>query len=523
VEVVVSGLDPGDTVEIRHAEVLEDGELAMRPLRSAKATCAYIVSGANSELLRPGFTFSGFRYIDIQGVDASQVVSATAVVLSTALERIGWLTTSDDRLNRLHENVVWSTRGNFLDLPTDCPQRDERLGWTGDIQVFAPTANYLFDTSGFLAGWLEDLAAEQDADGSVPFIIPDVMRRPPHPAATGWGDAAVIVPAALHLAFADTGMLRRQYTSMRAWVDRITALADEDNVWNAEGQFGDWLDPTAPPESPAEAKADQPVVATAYYARSTQLLADSAGAIGEDADAAHYAALARRIRSGFQHRFVSADGIVRSDCETVYALALCWDLISDAAAREQAGRRLAELVVAADFRVATGFLGTPVILDALVIAGRTDLAYRMLLETGMPSWLYAVTMGATTIWERWDSMLPDGSVNPGSMTSFNHYAYGAVADWMHRAIGGIAPLEPGYRTFEVRPLITRDLEFASARHLSPYGEILVDWVRDGDAVRLDVRVPLGSQAAVWLPGAAEAEFAGPGAHSWSATLDSGVE
>lgn len=518
-EVVVRGRASGDEVEVRHAEVLENGELALRPLRSAKATCSYICAGADVEVLRPGFTFSGFRYIDISGVEESDVVAVTAIVLASDLDRIGWLTTSDERLNRLHENVVWSTRGNFLDLPTDCPQRDERLGWTGDIQVFAPTANYLFDTAGFLAGWLEDLAAEQASDGSVPFVIPDVLREPPHPAATGWGDAAVIVPASLHLAFGDAAVLRRQYPSMRGWVDHLTSLADADHVWNAHGQFGDWLDPSAPPESPAAAKADQAVVATAYYARSARLLADAAAAIGEHADAARYAALADTIRTGFQRRFVAADGIVRSDCQTVYALALCGDLIEDAAARAGAGRRLAELVVEAGYRVSTGFLGTPAILDALVRAGRTDLAYRMLLETEMPSWLYAVTMGATTIWERWDSMLPDGSVNPGSMTSFNHYAYGAVADWMHRAIGGIAPIEPGYRRFEVRPLVTHDLEFASARHRSPYGEIAVDWRREHDAVHLEVRVPQGSTASVWVPGSDAAETVGPGSHSWVGRLD----
>ena len=306
---------------------------------------------------------------------------------------------------------------------------------------------------------------------------------------------------------------------MRGWVDHLTTLADADHVWNAEGQFGDWLDPTAPPESPADAKADQAVVATAYYARSARLLADAADALGESGDAADYRALADLIRQGFQRRFVTPEGIVRSDCETVYALALCGDLIEDDAARHGAGRRLAELVVGADFRVATGFLGTPAILDALVRAGRTDLAYRMLLETEMPSWLYAVTMGATTIWERWDSMLPDGSVNPGSMTSFNHYAYGAVADWMHRSIGGIAPIEPGYRRFEVRPLVTHDLEFASARHRSPYGEITVDWRRDVDVVHLAVEVPLGTTASVWVPGAGAAEAVGPGSHTWVGSLD----
>lgn len=516
VELVVRG-SAGNEVVVRHAEVLEHGELAMVPLRTAKATCAYLLAGEGAETLRPTFTFSGFRYIDVAGVDPEAIESITAIVLGTDLERTGWLTTSDARLNRLHENAVWSTRGNFVDLPTDCPQRDERLGWTGDIQVFGPTADFLFDTSGFLAGWLEDLAAEQLDDGTVPFVIPNILPDEDQ-VATGWGDAAVIVPAELYRSFADEGMLRRQYPSMQAWVAKIESLADADLVWNAGQQFGDWLDPTSPPEDPAAAKADRAVVATAYFARSTKLLAEAAGVLGFAADAERYARLADGIAAGFQRRFVDADGRVFSDCQTVYALALCGDLISDPTTREGAGRRLAELVSDAGFRVATGFLGTPLILDALVLAGRTDYAYRMLLQTEVPSWLYAVTMGATTIWERWDSMLPDGSVNAGSMTSFNHYAYGAVADWMHRVIGGIAALTPAYRTFEVRPLVTRDLEHASARHISPYGEIAVSWRREDAAVRLEVTVPYGTEASVWVPGRPAPQLVGPGEHSFDGVI-----
>ena len=393
---------------------------------------------------KPGsrdFTFHGFRYVEVSGWPGDlNPQDISAVVLGTDLERTGWFTTSDSRLNRLHENVVWGARGNFLDLPTDCPQRDERLGWTGDIQLFSPTAHYLFDTSGFLAGWLEDLAAEQFADGSVPHIIPDVLRDDMG-TSTGWGDAAVVVPMTLHQAFADRGVLERQYSSMCGWIDKITTLTEPDHVWIAENQFGDWLDPTAPPNAPAQVQADPTVVATAYYARSTQLLANAATELGYAEDAHKYNTLAAGIRAGFEGRFVTADGVVTSDCQTVYALALCGDLISDPVLRERAGNRLAELVIAAGYTVATGLLGTAVILDALVIAGRTDVAFGMLTETRIPSWLYAIEMGATTVWERWDSMLPDGTVNPGEMTSFNHYANGAVADWMHRRIGVARPAQ----------------------------------------------------------------------------------
>jgi alpha-L-rhamnosidase len=516
VELVVRGGRAGDEVTVRHAEVLEDGELAMRPLRSAKATTSYVLSGADVEVLRPTFTFNGFRYAEISGVDGLAPADATALVLGSDLRRTGWFESSDPLVDRLHENVVWGMRGNFLDLPTDCPQRDERLGWTGDIQVFAPTAATLFDTSGFLAGWLEDLAAEQRADGAVPYVIPDVLRDA-DPAAAAWSDAATIVPSALFLSYADRGMLERQYPSMRSWVEKVVGLAGEDHLWNSGFQFGDWLDPTAPPEAPAQAAADPHVVATAYFARSARLLADAAATVGLADDAEKYRSLADRITEAFNAEYVTDDGRVRSDCQTVYALALCRDLITDASARVAAGDRLVDLVVEADFRVATGFVGTPLILDALCIAGRPDVAHRMLLETASPSWLYAVTMGATTIWERWDSMLPDGSVNPGTMTSFNHYAYGAVADWLYRSVGGLAPTAPGWKRIEVRPLVTGQLAHARAAVDSPYGRIESSWRIDDGRVRLEVEVPYGVQAQVWVPGADAPVTVGLGTHSFEGT------
>lgn len=511
VEVVVRGGRAGDEVSVRHAEVLEAGELALRPLRSAKVTASYVLSGADVEVLRPTFTFNGFRYAEISGAPQLAPDDVTALVLGSDLQRTGWFETSDPLVERLHENVVWSMRGNFLDLPTDCPQRDERLGWTGDIGVFTPTAATLFDTSGFLAGWLEDLSAEQRSDGGVPYIVPDVLRGN-DPAAAGWSDAATIVPSALFVSYADRDMLKRQYPSMRAWVDKVTSLAGDDHLWNSGFQFGDWLDPTAPPEEPARAAADPYVVATAYYARSSSLLADAAATLGHDEDAVRYRALASLITNAFNAEYVSPSGRVLSDCQTVYALALCWDLITDASARRAAGERLVELVTKADHRVATGFVGTPLILDALCIAGRPDVAYRMLLQTAMPSWLYAVTMGATTIWERWDSMLPDGSVNAGTMTSFNHYAYGAVADWLHRRVGGLAPAAPGWKRVVVRPLVTGQLSSARIAFESPYGRIENSWVVNGKRLLMELTIPYTVVAEVWVPGANSPVMVGAGTH-----------
>ena len=498
VRLAVRDLPAGTEVTVKHAEVLDGGELALRPLGHAKATCAYLTSGAAVEVLVPSLTFSGFRYAQIDGVPDLDPADVSAEVLGTDLVRTGWFECSDPRLEQLHRNIVWGARGNFLDLPTDCPQRAERLGWTGDIQVFAPAANFLFDTAGFLAGWLEDLAAEQLDDGAVPWIVPNVYPGEWRPAA-GWGDAATIVPLSLHDAFADDGMLVRQYASMTRWVDRIAALADDRGVWFATGQIGDWLDPDAPAEDPAAAKADPAVIATAYLFRSAQNVSEAARRLGRVDDAEAYARLAARVADGFNAEFVDGRGRLRSDCQTVYAIAIAFGLLSDPARLAGAGLRLAELVEAADATVSTGFLGTPHILDALHLAGRTDLAFRMLTQTRSPSWLYAVEMGATTMWERWDALLPDGRVHPGSMTSFNHYAYGAVADFLHRRVGGLRPLEPGYRRFAVEPL-PGHLTSAAVTLDSVSGRIEVRWEQGFDGFDVEVVVPPAATAVVRVPG-----------------------
>ncbi|MET8977910.1 glycoside hydrolase family 78 protein [Streptomyces sp. NPDC004539] len=509
----VRGLVPGGEVVVRHAEVLENGELATAPLRSAEATDSYLVTGAAEETLEPSLTFHGFRYAEVSGVPGLRAEDVDAVVIGSDLRRTGWFSSSHALLDRFHENVVWSMRGNFVDVPTDCPQRDERLGWTGDIQVFAPTAMFLFDSAGFLGSWLGDLAAEQQPDGSVPYVVPDVIRTP-SPAATAWGDAAALVPWTVYLRTGDRGLLERQLPSMRAWVDHVAGLAGPDRLWSGGFQFGDWLDPTAPAEDAARAKADPDVVATAHLARSAEVVAQAARVLGRTAEADRYAALAAEVRTAFIHAYVTRTGRVLSDAPTVYALAVQWALLPDAEHRAHAGRRLSDLVRANAFRISTGFVGTPLVTDALVATGHVDVAYRLLLQTRCPSWLYPVTMGATTVWERWDSMLPDGSVNTDGMTSFNHYALGAVADWLHRTVAGLAPAAPGYREILVDPRPSTDLTSASARHLTPYGDAQVAWEREAGTFRLTVRVPVGALAHVRLPGADEPRTVGHGEHLW---------
>ena len=497
-------------VTVRHAEVLENGELGVRPLRSAKATDTYVLSGGTETVLEPSLTFHGFRYAEVSGVDDLRAEDLEAVVVHSDLRRTGWFGCSDPDLEKFHENVVWGMRGNFLDVPTDCPQRDERLGWTGDIQVFSPTASFLYDSAGFLRSWLADLAADQRPDGAVPFVIPDVLEGD-DPTATAWGDAAVVVPWVLYQRFGDAEVLERQFGSMRGWVDKIASLTT-DGVWSGGFQFGDWLDPAAPPDDPFAAKADSDVVATAYLVRSAEIVAAAAEVLGRDG--AEYRTLAERTRAAFAREYVTGSGRVLSDAPTVYAQAIEWALLPTPEQRSVAGRRLADLVRTNGFRIATGFVGTPLITDALTTSGYPELAYRLLLERGCPSWLYPVTMGATTIWERWDSMLPDGTINPGEMTSFNHYALGAVADWMHRTVAGLAPSAPGYREMTVRPIPDAALTHASARHETPFGEASVAWRRRDGQFTLDVVVPPGVTAKVQVPGEALVEVR-HGRHSWT--------
>lgn len=521
----VRGLHSGDEIVIRHAEVLEHGELGTRPLRSALATDSYLVAGGAEQCLEPSLTFHGFRYAEVRGVADLTTDDIQAVVVGSDLERIGWFDSSDPQLNQLHENITWGMRGNYLDIPTDCPQRDERLGWTGDVQVFAPTALFLFNTAGFFASWLADLAAEQAPDGSVPLVIPDVLDTASSVVAA-WGDAAVIVPWVIYQRTGDVGILRRQFASMRSWIDRVAARATPARLWLGGFQLGDWLDPTAPPDDPYRTESDPDVVATAHFARSTFIFAEISRILGETNTAKQYSALADEIRTAFAHAYITPAGRVSSDSQTVYALAIQWDLLPQREQREFAGKRLADLVRARDFRIGTGFVGTPLIADALTATGHAHVAHRLLFQTACPSWLYPVTMGATTVWERWDSMLPDGSINPGEMTSFNHVALGSIADWIHRSIAGLAPLSPGYRELLIEPRPPANLSAASARHITPYGEARVEWRRVSGRFRLSVTVPVGATAKVRLPGQDGLCHVGHGVHSWDlddAQTRTGVE
>ncbi len=519
VEFMVAGT-AGTEITVRHAEVLEDGELCTEPLRAAEATDRYTLRGGGGETWHPRFTFHGFRYAEVTGwpgeLDPAEI---TALVLHSDMRRTGWFECSDERVNRLHENVVWGMRGNFVGIPTDCPQRDERLGWTGDIGVFAPTATYLYDCAGVLESWLHDLAAEQHDDGTVPWVIPDSLEWL-LPAAV-WGDAAVTVPSTMHERYGDADILRTQYASMRAWVELELQLAGDDLLWTGGFQFADWLDPTARSGDAFDQRTDPDLLATAAMIHSLDLVAAAAALLDERDDHVRYVEMAGRARFAFASEYVTPSGRVVSDAQTAYSLAIAYDLVGDDDQLAHAGARLSQLAIAGGLTIATGFVGTPLVCDALTVTDHVDTAYGLLLQEQCPSWLYPVLHGATTIWERWDAITPEGRVNQDgiAMISFNHYALGAVADWLHRVVGGLAPTSPGWRELRIAPVPGGGLTRACSRLDAPYGVASSSWELGDGTVTVDAIVPPNTTARVWLPGATEERLVGSGTHSWTVSYE----
>ncbi|KAH6970587.1 alpha-L-rhamnosidase [Ilyonectria sp. MPI-CAGE-AT-0026] len=496
----------GQTVGLQFTEELEDGEVAIRPLRICKASDTIILSGED-QIWEPKFTFHGFRYVQIDGYCSQagdfDLASVTAVVVHTDMEQTGWFECSNPLLNQLHKNIRWGMRGNFLSIPTDCPQRDERLGWTGDIHVFGPTANYLYDTSGMLQGWLKDLSAEQIEDhGSVPpFFCPNVFVDDTRYPTAIWGDVLVGLPWDLYTSYADKGILNRQLESMQKWMNEGIPRSHSTGLWEEDSyQFGDWLDPFAPPDDPGNSVTDPQFVANAYLVHVTSLMHKICLVLGLEELAKSYSNSFAKIKVAFQRRYISTEGRVVCDTQTALALAIHFQLFETQTQERTAAARLKHLILRnSRFKIATGFAGTPIIGHALSRVGEAQLFYRMLYHRKAPSWLYQVSMGATTIWERWDSKLPDGSINPGEMTSFNHYALGAVADWMHRGIAGLVPVKPGWQKFLVAPFPGGDLTHATARFMSPYGLIYVKWTVENAKFSLRVQVPPNTVAEVKLP------------------------
>ncbi|MFB3903468.1 MAG: family 78 glycoside hydrolase catalytic domain [Acidobacteriota bacterium] len=493
----------GATVTLRHAEVLDkQGNFYTENLRNAKQTVTYTLKGGGAETFEPHFTFQGFRYVAVDGYPGTlDLDSLTGVVVHSDMAKNGELKTSVPLINQLQQNIVWGQKGNFVDVPTDCPQRDERLGWTGDAQVFSRTAAFNRDVAGFFAKWLKDLAADQLDNGSVPHVIPDVLSRPNRPSAgsAAWADAAVIIPWTMYLVYGDKKFLEDQYESMTRWVEYMRRRAGDDYIWDGDFHFGDWLAFATTRSDYPGATTGKDYIATAFFAHSTDLLARVARILGRREDASRYEQLLSRIKEAYRREFVTENGRVAENTQTAYTLALEFDLLPENL-RPAAAKRLA-----ADVRerkhLTTGFVGTPYLCHVLTRYGYLDEAYLLLTRQEYPSWLYPVKQGATTIWERWDGQKPDGSFQDKGMNSFNHYAYGAIGDWMYRVMAGIEidPAAPGYKHVLIQPKPGGGFESVKASHETMYGKVGSAWTLKERKLELAVEIPANTRATVRLP------------------------
>ena len=492
----------GDTIRIYHAEVLDKaGNFYTANLRAAKATATYILNGNGNEEFEPHFTFYGFRYIKITGLkEPIKPEDFTAVTLYSDMPKTGSFSCSNALINQLQHNIQWGQQGNFLDVPTDCPQRDERLGWTGDAQVFSRTATFNRNVNCFFTKWLKDVAADQYKNGSVPHVIPNVLG-PDAGGSTGWADVSTIIPWNVYLAYGDTTVLRQQYPSMKAWVNYMKDSSTND-LWNTGYHFGDWLfyHPSDDNDGSA-AITDKYLIAQCFYAHSTQLLINAAQIIGKTEDVKTYTDLLGRIKAAFIKEYVTPSGRLVSGSQTAYVLALNFDMLPESL-REQAANRLVENVYDYDTHLTTGFLGTPYLCEVLTRFGHQDVAFKLLMQTTYPSWLYPVKMGATTIWERWDGEKPDSTFETPGMNSFNHYAYGAIGDWMYRSIAGIDTYTdaPGYKHIMVKPHIGGGLQNVNATYQTYYGTITSGWKADSTGIKeLDIQIPVNTTATIYIP------------------------
>lgn len=494
----------GDRVVLKHAEVLDaEGNFYTENLRSAKARIEYILKGEGVETFEPHFTFQGFRYVMIEEYPGNADMNDfEGIVIHSDMDRTGSFSCSNELVNKLHHNVLWGLKGNFVDIPTDCPQRDERLGWTGDAQVFMKAACYLMGVRPFFKKWFRDIRAGQLEGGGIPYVIPDVLTGPDgNHSATGWGDAAVICPWTLYQTYGDKRILEEQYDSMKAWIEYIRGQAEDGVLWNTGFHFGDWVALDAKEGSYFGATPND-LTATAYYAYSTNLLVKTARILGKDEDAEEYSKLHSSIVEAFRNEFFTPNGRLAAPTQTAHILSLMFELVPDEY-KPRTIQGLIKLLDDNDGHLVTGFLGTPYFCHVLSQNGKLKEAYDLLLKEDYPSWLYQVKMGATTIWEHWDGIKPDGSMWSPDMNSFNHYAYGAIADWLYGVVAGIDtdPDKPGFKRTLVRPQPGGGLTYAQAEYVSVYGKISIKWaIEDGNMV-VDVTVPHNTTAHVVLPGA----------------------
>lgn len=511
----------GQFIRIRHAEVLVGGELFTSNLRKAEASVTYICREGD-QTYTPELTTMGFRYVRVQGIEPENL-EIRAQVVSSLDAPSGGFSCSNEKLNQLQKNIQWGARSNFVDIPTDCPQRDERMGWTGDIAVFSSTACFNFDTTRFFDKWLLDVIADQGPGGGIPLVVPAGKLPVPTFATAGWGDCASLVPWAQYWKNGDRKLIERQYGSIRKllhaekfWAS-FASLGHHRYIWKLPFQFGDWL---SPGENAKQWRHKGTWIATAYYYNTAHIAARLAHVLNKTKDEQKFRTLMGKIENAYRRVFLNDNGLLREEFQSAYICPIYFEMFSRAE-RQKMGDRLAQMVEENGCKIATGFLGTPYLLFALSDTGHTDTAYRVLLNEECPGWLYPVNMGATTIWERWDALLPDGSVNLSndqangknassadfdpedqsapSMTSFNHYAYGAVGDWLYRRVAGLEALEPGWSRFRVCPLPGGNLTRAEAHTQTPYGMVRSSWKMEGSVFALTVEVPNGASCEAILP------------------------
>ncbi|MBL7077827.1 MAG: family 78 glycoside hydrolase catalytic domain [Kiritimatiellae bacterium] len=483
--------------------LLEDGTLLKANLRDARAEDRYICKGGELEVWQPHFTFHGFQYVSLTGYPGTPSLdTVTGVELSSGTPVVGAFSCSDERLNQLYHNICQTQRANFIDIPTDCPQRDERLGWTGDAQAYIRAAAFNTDVQRFFRKWLVDLTDAQQPNGDFPPVAPliHLVNKSGGPA---WSDAGIICPWALYEIYGDKAVLEKHYDAMVRFMafreKSMTAYLPPEEYHC----FGDWLN--------IDSETPHDVIFMAYTAGDAQIMAKVAGVLGKSDDAASYERLYANIKTAFNQAYVDPDGTIKGDTQTAYVLALWFDLL-DVENKQKAEAHLIERIRERDWHLSTGFVGSRDLMHVLTKIGRTDIAYRLLFNDTFPSWLFPVKNGATSIWERWDSWTPEKGFQDEGMNSFSHYAYGAVGQWMFENIGGIRSLHPGFTRVAIRPIIPEQLMWASVSYRSVKGVIRVDWECEGDGVTLTVEIPAEIEADIHVPGTTSVETVEAGKH-----------
>ncbi|MBR2808383.1 MAG: family 78 glycoside hydrolase catalytic domain [Oscillospiraceae bacterium] len=527
-EVRIQG-NAGQTITLRHAESLdENGNFYTENLSFAKATDTYTLNG-KEQVLRPHFTFHGFRYVCLVGIEEGQNVCLTACHLSSDLKQTGTFECSDKRVNRLQQNIVWSQRDNYLDIPTDCPQRSERLGWTGDATAFTPTAAFNANVLPFMRKWLRDLAADQDPETGMAQVVPDVLSDgvggSKQNGSAYWGDAATVVPWTVYEVYGDLRVLKEQYDSMIAWVEYIGRQCGDNGLWQTGFQYGDWLGLDSESNALQDERkgaTDDYFAANVCYVWSLDIVAKTSGLLGHTQDEQKYRARYEQVMKAFREEYVTITGRLVSETQTALTLALHFGMVEEKH-RAAIAERLAANIAAHKTHLTTGFIGTPYACLALSDHGKHDIAGKLLLQEENPGWLYEVKMGATTIWERWNSILPDRSFNPANMNSLNHYAYGSIGTWLYTRLAGLKLAEAGYKKFIVEPKFIKGITNVNLSFDSVYGQIGIAWRCEKGMITVNVKIPANTTAIVHLPEKDETLELGSGSYTWEYPTETKLE